>query len=335
METIIKKEKVSTDKPVFHHLVLKKEKSLFIVLAIFSVLIWMALAVSVVGFIVLGLVAFFVWFGAGLMAAHLKSEAVQLTPHQMPELYQTFLQACVKLEIHPVPSLYVLQAGGALNAFAMRHARRDFVVVYADFIEAFSPYSKEIDFILGHELGHIRQNHLVKNLFLAPAWILPLLWPAYSRACESTCDVYGAYVSQDMDASIKAMLALSGGKQLCHRLDAERFANQRERNRGFFVSLHELTSGYPTFARRVANLIAERDGSKVAPVRRNLLAYFVGCFSIGTGPFRFLLASYVIIILVIALVIAPAANRWKALIAPPAETTSDSVQMEPIEPNAE
>lgn len=252
-----------------------KERKYFPFVVIASVLVWAALALTIVGLFYALLIGFFLWLGHGLLAAHLRAEAVRVSERQWPELHATFLEVCQRLGITSPPRLYVLQAGGSLNAFATRHAGRDFVVVYSDFIEAFGPRSPEIKFILGHELGHLKSRHISKQVFLAPGLFFPLLGPAYRRSWETSCDRHGTFAAQDFDGALRAMLTLSGGKEKGRTLDAEAFASQHEEERGFFVSLHELTSHYPTLSRRVRDLRALQTNDVARSAPRNPLAYLV------------------------------------------------------------
>jgi Tfp pilus assembly major pilin PilA len=202
------------------------------------------------------------------------------------------------------PALYVVQAGGALNAFAARHAGRDFVVVFSDFLEALGADSSEMKFILGHELGHLKSRHVLKQILLAPGLFLPLLGPAYRRSWESSCDRHGAFAAADVDGAVRAMLTLSGGRQHGRRLNAEAFASQHRDERGFFVSLHELVSTYPTLSRRVTDLLALKGLSPAAAPVRNPFAYFFALFVPGgqtAAP-----ANALILIVIIGLLAAMA-----------------------------
>jgi Zn-dependent protease with chaperone function len=252
-----------------------KERTYFPLVAIMSVLIWLAMALSIVGAFYAVLIGIFLWLGHGLLAAHLRAEAVRVSERQWPELHATFLEVCRRLGVTTPPRLYVLQAGGSLNAFATRHAGRDFVVVFSDFLEAFGPQSPEIKFILGHEIGHLKSRHILKSVLLAPGLFFPLLGPAYRRSWETSCDRHGAFASQDFEGALRAMLTLSGGKQHGRMLDPEVFASQHEEDRGFFVSLHELTSTYPTLSRRVRDLRSLQSGSPSRDADRNPFAYLV------------------------------------------------------------
>lgn len=222
-----------------------REQTYFTVILIVSILAWLFLLAS---FLIIWALFFavFLWFGSGLLAARLRSEAIEINDSQFPELYQSFTGVCERLNLNEIPRLYVMESGGLLNAFTMRFSGRNFVVIYADLLEAFGPNSDEVRFIMGHEIGHIQRNHILKQLLLAPGLLLPLIGSAYSRACETTCDRYGAFAADNVDASVNAMLALAGGKQAGRFFDPDRFAQQHTEERGF---LYPFTSSRPVIPR--------------------------------------------------------------------------------------
>jgi Zn-dependent protease with chaperone function/competence protein ComGC len=263
------------------NLTLAKEGTYFVFVLLISILFWTLLAVSVIGIFYAVFIGFFVWLGNGLLVAHLRSEAVRVDGRQLPELHAAFREVCAQLAVARPPALYVVQAGGLLNAFATRFAGRNFVVVYSDFLAALGPSSREMKFILGHELGHIKSNHILKHVFLAPGLFFPLAGPAYRRAWESSCDRYGAFAAQDVDGSVRAMMVLGGGREYGRTLDAAAFAGQLVEERGFFVSLHEITSSYPTLSRRVSDLLSLKGGGRPPQPSRNPFAYVLGFFIPG------------------------------------------------------
>jgi Zn-dependent protease with chaperone function/competence protein ComGC len=260
-----------------------KEKTYLIVVSILSVIVWLLLVISGVGILYAGLFALLGWMSNGLLTAHLRAEAVRVNQHQLPELHATFEKVWAKLGGRgPLPRLYVIQAGGSLNAFATRFSGRNFVVVYSDLLEAFGPASDEMQFLLGHEVGHIQSNHLLKQLMLMPGLLMPLIGPAYLRACEASCDRHGAFAADHLDGAVRAMLTLGGGRNQGRLLNAAAFANQHGEERGLFVSWHELTSGYPTLSARTAQLLnLAQPGSAPSAPARNPLAYFLAAFTPG------------------------------------------------------
>ncbi|HEY9247867.1 MAG TPA: M48 family metallopeptidase [Rariglobus sp.] len=262
---------------------LPKEGAYFTFVVIISVLFWLLIAVSIVGIFYAALVGVMAWLGNGLLTAHLRSEAVRVNERQLPELHAAFARVWEKLGCSgPLPAFYVIQSGGALNAFATRFSGRNFVVVYSDILESFGPASSEMQFILGHEIGHIKSNHILKQVLLAPGIFTPLIGPAYLRACEASCDRHGAFAADDLNGAIRAMLTLGGGREQGRHLDADAFASQHGDERGFFISWHELTSGYPTLSARTAQLVnLARPGTAPASPSRNPLAYLFALMTPG------------------------------------------------------
>ena len=265
-------------------LAVKKENTYFFCVAFIAAIVWLLIILSVFGIFYGFLISLFIWLGNGLLVAHLRSESVIVGPDQLPKLYKTYREVTEQLQIRDVPPLYVLQSHGMLNAFASRHSGRNFVVIYSDMLEACGEDSPQIRFILGHELGHVRRNHILKKMLLAPGLLAPLIGPAYRRACESSCDRHGAFVSGDFHGSAQALMILSGGRNAWRDMNTDTFAHQYQHNRGFFVSWHELTSGYPTLSQRVHN-ISTLDDFKRQPTKapRNPLAYIFALFSFGGG----------------------------------------------------
>ncbi len=291
--------------PTGSNLTLAKEDKYFTFVLIISILVWLGLLISIFGIFYAGLFGVMLWIGSGLLTAHLRAEAVRIDERQLPQLHATFLRVCQKLNVRTPPKLYVLQAGGALNAFATRFSGRDFVVVFSDMLEAFGPESSEIQFILGHELGHLKSNHITKRIFLAPGVFFPLIGPAYLRACEASCDRFGAYAADNLDGALRAMMTLSGGKQKDLAMDALAFAGQHYEERGFFISWHELTSTYPTLTQRVVNLLALRDPQYTRTAPRNPLAYLFAIVTPG-GQLGGGAANMLVFVMIIGLLAAMA-----------------------------
>ena len=248
-----------------------------------SIVVWLVCAITIFPILIVGVLALFVWLGNGLLVAQLKADAVKVDERQMPDLAETLAKVCQKLEIGQIPDLYVLQSGGLLNAFTTRHGGRNFVVVFSEVLEAYGARSAEIEFLLGHELGHIKRSHILKRIFLAPGLLFPLLGNAYSRACELSCDRHGAFAASEIKGAVNAMMVLAGGRQAGSVMNPASFAEQYAKNRGFFISWYELISGYPTLSKRLANLLAIGENRALSPAKRNPFAYPFAFFTLG-GP---------------------------------------------------
>ena len=87
------------------------------------------------------------------------------------------------------------------NAFATRFFGRNFVVLLSDVVDAMEAQPDGINFYIGHEIGHLKRQHLRWSALLAPASFVPLLGAAYARAREYTCDRHGFHACEAASAS--------------------------------------------------------------------------------------------------------------------------------------
>jgi Zn-dependent protease with chaperone function len=155
-----------------------------------------------------------------------------------------------------MPSIFILQEGGILNAFATRCSGKEYVAIYSSVLElAYEKGQGVVSFIIGHELGHIKRNHAIKNLLLFPSLIIPFLPAGYSRACEYTCDNIGHALSPL--GSRDGILVLSVGKSLFNKVNVDGYLQQIESEGGFWVWFSELIRSHPNHPKRIKSLSAE------------------------------------------------------------------------------
>ena len=130
------------------------------------------------------------------------------------------------------------------------------------------------------------------------------------------------------------MMILSGGKQAGRELMADAFSNQHHVARGFFVSLHELFSAYPTLSKRVSDLLDLRHARTTPKPGRNPLAYLIGLLCPGArfGVFGVALTVYIVAITcgVAVPAFVKARDRAKAIRAQQHEMQSDSDMSAPV-----
>jgi len=184
----------------------------------------------------------------------LRGSGVLVTERQFPLLHQMTAAHAQRLGLKYSPTVYVVESGGILNAFATRLLGRKFVIVNADILAlAVRRSPAAVSFVVGHEIGHHWRGHLWWCL-IGPARLVPYLGPAYSRACEYTCDRVGAYCAPD--GAVDGLLVLAAGTWLHNHVDAQEFAKQAETDSGFWIRRAELVSSHPRIPKRVAALLA-------------------------------------------------------------------------------
>jgi hypothetical protein len=159
------------------------------------------------------------------------------------------------------------------------------VVIYTDLLEACGEEGKEIDMIIGHEIGHLALGHLKWLWFLIPSRIVPLLGSAYSRACEYSCDRCGNEAAGDMQAAARGLTILAAGGTYGKLTDLRAYVMQVKDTGGFWASVYELNASHPYLPKRIAALLNSQRPGLVPAVGRNPFAYplapFFGVASTG------------------------------------------------------
>jgi Zn-dependent protease with chaperone function len=249
-----------------------KEKPLLVVATVVSSLVWLVLVVTVVGILYGALIGGLVAIAQAALLAHVRGNGLRVSERQLPDLHARVRAASSALGLAAPPEVYVLQAGGALNALAVRFFSRRFVVLFSDVVDACRD-PRQLDFVVGHELGHHAAGHLARNLFLLPARLVPLLGAAYSRACEYTCDRVGATVAGDTEQAKRGLVVLAAGGRIAASANLEVFAEQAREAGGFWMAVNELAASHPYLSKRVAALQEWVAPGSAPAARRNVLAY--------------------------------------------------------------
>jgi len=255
----------------------RKERVLFGISAVFSTVAWIIICVTVVGLAYSAVVAVAVMMAHALLLAHVTGNGVRVSSAQLPDIYQKVQEASRKLGLTKVPEVYIVQAGGILNAFATKLLSRRFVIIYSDLLDACDvgpPGSvTELDFIIGHEIGHLAAGHLAWQWFLLPARIIPLLGPAYSRAREYTCDLCGHAVVDNLEVSSRALTILAAGGRAGRKVNLDLFVEQVADTGRFWMAIFELNASHPFLSKRVAAIRVAKGFGTTASVPRPVLAY--------------------------------------------------------------
>lgn len=259
-----------------------KERPLFILGVIFSSIAWLVVVVSIVGLVYGLLGALFVLCAHALFLAHVRANGVKVDERQLPELHARAKAAAARLGLTALPELYVLQGGGALNAFATKLFSRQYVILLSDLGDQCQD-PRQLDFVLAHELGHFAAGHLAWNAFLLPYRLVPWLGAAYSRACEYTCDRCGLAGAGDLEQAQRGVVVLAAGGKVAAQVDLAAFAAQREQTGGFWSTVLELTSSHPFLCKRVAALAALTDPAAAKEVPRSKLGWLMAPMLGGLG----------------------------------------------------
>src|SRR5947208_1305527 len=190
--------------------------------------------------------------------------AVKVTVKQFPRIAK-LAESCAETLRIPVPTIYVSPNIGSLNAHTFGTAEDPYIVLNAALIDHLS--EPELLDVIGHECGHIQNNHVVYMttlFFLTRAANMFLRWSvkpavmalnAWARRAEVTCDRSGLICTRDLDASVGCLVKLAvGSRKLYSDINLDEYlAQMEEANRGP-GRLDELLRTHPYLPKRVAAL---------------------------------------------------------------------------------
>ena len=186
--------------------------------------------------------------------ASVRGTAVQLSSRQYGSLYRTADEFAQRLGLRRRPQIYLSNGNGTLNAFAAQATGHDYVVLSNELFANLHRDNREgLEFILGHELGHIRLHHVALWYQIAVAYSerIPLLGPALSRLREYSCDGCGAYLSPNGSTGL---VLLASGRYTERDVDIDEMLRQGKALRGFWVGLAQLPRSHPFTVRRLVRL---------------------------------------------------------------------------------
>ena len=233
------------------------ERPLFVLATIISVLMWFILTITIVGIAYAAMFGLFFFFIQAVFVAHVRGNGVRLGPDQFPELYARVQEIGRRMGMEQVPDAYLMQAGGALNAFATRFLRRHIIVLFSDLLEACGDDHGARDMIIGHELGHVHAGHLRWHWFLLPSNFVPFLGPALSRAREYTCDRYGRASAGSDESAQLGLAILAAGGRYGRLVNRQALVRQRTDLATGWMTIGRWLSSHPPLAHRLLALDPE------------------------------------------------------------------------------
>ena len=253
------------------NLVHKREKlyfSLLVAASVLMLILGIVLTVASFGLFlwIIGTIVSLSLFTHWIQIGYIRTNGVKVTARQFTELHEMVQRVGADMGIRLLPDVYILQAGGVLNAFATRFFQKNMVILYSDVVELTrTGQTKEVEFVIAHELAHIRRNHVQKQWVVLLGSIIPFLGSAYSRACEYTCDRMAAHYIQDFGAAKRALTVLAIGGPLAKEVNEFDYLYEASRENGFIAKYSELLSTHPTLPKRIAS-IATAAGEENIPV---------------------------------------------------------------------
>lgn len=140
-----------------------------------------------------------------------------VTKEACPDLFQIAHCSSEILDLAKCPNLYI-QQDYYINAYTTGFQKDAYMVINSGTIDSLS--DEELTFVVGHEMGHIKSGHVLYHLtaaFLAQlasgipgSSLLQAPLDYWQRMSEFTADRAGLLACQDLDASLSAIMKMSG-----------------------------------------------------------------------------------------------------------------------------
>lgn len=200
-------------------------------------------------------------FGKNQMLGH----AVKVSAKQFPRVNQIAHECAETLGIAP-PTVYIVNQP-TLNAMTYGTNDDSFILVHSALVDHLT--DAELRDVIGHECGHIHNNHVVYLTTLHYLQTISsllteyLVYPAiialraWTRRAEITCDRAGLLCSRDIKVAERSLAKLAlGSHKLYEQFDLEEFVKQFEEGQDGPGRYMEVFATHPYIPKRILALRA-------------------------------------------------------------------------------
>lgn len=162
-----------------------------------------------------------------LLQAQQLGNSIRVTEHQLPEINSIVQECSNRLRLKKQPRVFVTQ-NPEMNAYTMGFKNPYIIVLNSGLVENLN--LKELSFVIGHEMGHIKFLH---------AFLLSLLYPIgknfvfidflvgfWGRKTEYTCDRCGLICTDTKEDALRAILKVATGEKAGNAIDLDYLSTQ-------------------------------------------------------------------------------------------------------------
>lgn len=197
----------------------------------------------------------------------------QITSASCNDLFNLLRKTSETLDLKPIPPMYI-QEHYDINAFTIGHNEGAYMIFNSGAVDKLN--DKELMFVIGHEMGHIKSGHvlyqsvatylntLIKQIPIVGgvgAAVLRVPIEKWRRMAEFTADRAGLLACQDIDSAVSAIMKMSGlPERYYDKASIEGYIAQvndfKMKHQGNIIAtLMNMKSTHPWNVLRVAELI--------------------------------------------------------------------------------
>lgn len=155
------------------------------------------------------------------------------------------------------PKVYITQ-DPYINAYTMGFKKPYAIVLTSTLVETFT--RDELDYVLGHEMGHIKYGHSKILSLISPIGsdlpFISWLYGGWQRKTEYTADRVGLVLTGQIKPALTAILKMSVGAKLAKLVDVDEVIKQIGEGRtGFMSKVGEFMLTHPYSTNRIRAIV--------------------------------------------------------------------------------
>lgn len=188
----------------------------------------------------------------------LLSQAQQVTEDNAPEIFSLIQVNKARLQVEQT-NIFIVPSR-QLNAYTFGMDSPKAIVLYSSLFKIMD--RDEIQFILGHEMGHIKLGHTWLNTLVggiagipssvSAAIIMELAFRLWNRACEYSADRAGLLACGKPNKAISALVKLEAGSAALSQAGMQAAIQHIEKEDDEISSnLEELVASHPMIVKRI------------------------------------------------------------------------------------
>ncbi|OGO62734.1 MAG: hypothetical protein A2029_11425 [Chloroflexi bacterium RBG_19FT_COMBO_47_9] len=185
-------------------------------------------------------------------------QSQKVTPQTAPDIVPLLETTSIRLQVESV-NVFIVPSN-QLNAYTFGMDSPKAIVLYSSLFKIMD--FDELQFILGHEMGHVKLGHTWLNTLvggmagipssLGAAAIMELAFRWWNRACEYSADRAGVLACGKPDKAISALIKLEAGSVSMTGAGMRAALQHIETDDDDMMhNLEELIASHPMIAKRI------------------------------------------------------------------------------------
>jgi Zn-dependent protease with chaperone function len=191
----------------------------------------------------------------------LLEQALPVTPETAPELIPLINTSAKRLQVEPVEIF--ISPSSQLNAYTFGMDSPKSIVLYSSLFKLMD--QDEIQFIIGHEMGHVKLGHTWLNTLVGgmagipsssgAGVIMELAFQWWNRACEYSADRAGVLACAKPTKAITALVKLEAGPAARTQAGMQSAIRHIEaEDDDLSGNIAELLASHPMIAKRIEQI---------------------------------------------------------------------------------